>query len=567
MINKNNIFRESLRPIITTVILVLASLNFISCSTEAGDEMTGGWSLVPSILEKINAPNIPDNEFNVVDFGAKADPTFDSKPSIQNAIDSMSIIGGGKVIIPKGEYLLNGPIHLKSNIKFHLSEGAVIYFGTNPEDYLPLVEVRWEGTRCLNYSPFIYAYKQKNIAITGKGTIDGQQDKFWILWKLIQDNDKKRLRTMGKNLVPLEDRVFGRGHFLRPTLIEPYDCENVLIEGVTVKNSPFWTIHPVFCTNVIIRDVNIRPGQSNDDGVDPESSKYVLIEECDFYTEDDNIAIKAGRDNDAWLENGGRTTENIIIRNNVFHKSNAGAISIGSEMSGGVRNVFSENNVMKNVGRPFYIKSNTDRGGFVEHIYHRNTKVDTCGEFVRIRLDYKGADAGENPAEFSKFYFENIDIDYAGLGIRSLGLPEKSIEDIYFKDIKINQISKLNEIYYTDNIQLKEFTITRMSAFVDEYFAQSRGGEEDPDRIYWEDLTRPIQTAFLEELNQRVDAIENVAQVSKDEVKNAFASDPMINSISVYEDSGKKIYRLQKFFGWTRIDLHIDSSGNILKKE
>lgn len=549
-------------------LITIASLCFLlsSCQTESGNRTNEAWEQIPGILEKINIPVFPDNEFNVINFGAEADKEFDSRPAFQNAIDSINSVGGGKVVIPEGEYLLNGPIHLKSNVNLHLGEGSVLFFGTNPEYYLPLVEVRWEGTRCLNYSPFIYAYKQKNIAVTGKGTIDGQQNKFWKLWKFIQDNDKKLLRSMGKNLTPLSERKFGKGHFLRPTLIEPYDCENVLIEGVTVRNSPFWTIHPVFCTNVIISGVNIQPGQSNDDGIDPESSQYVLIEDCDFYTEDDNIAIKAGRDNDAWLENGGRTTENIIIRNNRFHRTNAGAISIGSEMSGGVRNVFSENNVMKNVGRPFYIKSNTDRGGFVENIYHRNTMVDTCGEIVRIRLDYKGAVGGENPANFRNFNFENIEVGVAGLGIRSLGLPEKSIKELSFENIAVEELQKPTEIYFTEKVKLVNFNYEKITAFEEEYFAQNKGGEENPNRIYWSELPTPVQKTFLDALNEEIDLIGEVEREYKDEVKEAFASNPMINSISLYKEKETKVYRLQKFFGWTKIDAHIKHDGTLLNK-
>lgn len=559
--------KQYVRNYITLVFLFLF-VTFLGCNNNnrTHNEITAGhWSKVDEILKKIIQPAFSDVDFNVVELGAVNDGITDNRNVIQTAIDNCSEQGGGRVVLPEGDYLINGPLHLKSNVNLHLEENAVIYFGYNPEDYLPLVEVRWEGTRCLNYSPFIYAYKQKNIAITGKGTIDGQQNKFWILWKLIQDNDKIRLRTMGKNLVPLEERVFGKGHFLRPTLIEPYDCENVLIEGVTVRNSPFWTIHPVFCTNVIIRGVNIQPGQSNDDGVDPESSSYVLIEDCDFYTEDDNIAIKAGRDNDAWIENGGRPSENIIIRNNRFHRSNAGAISIGSEMSGGVRNVFSENNIMKNVGRPFYIKSNTDRGGVVENIFHRNAKVDTCGEIARIQLDYKGAVAGENPADFKNFFFENIEVNFASIGIRSLGLPFKVIENVYFNDITVMELKKPNEIYFTKNLNLTNFQYSHITAEEDEYYEQSTGGEENPNRIYWKNLPEPVQKSFLEVLNQEIEEINNVAKEYKDEVKEAFRANPMINSISVYDETGQKVYRLQKSFGWTKIDTRIAENGSIIK--
>lgn len=341
--------------------------HFVGCSS---DDLSGSreaykneWPQVPAILEKIKAPSFPHRDFSVLDYGAVGDGVTDSRQAIRDAIAACNQAGGGRVVIPAGTYLVNGPIHLQSNVNLHVAKNAILKFGVNPADYLPAVLVRWEGTRCYNYSPLIYAYGQENIAITGSGTIDGQTEKFWHLWKLIQEPDKKALRRMGRDLVPVEDRQFGAGHFLRPTLIEFYECNNILIEGVTVKSSPFWTVHPVFCTNVTVRGLTVERGTTNDDGCNPESCQYVLIENCSFYTRDDNIAIKAGRDNDAWVENGGRPSENIVIRNCRF-QGETGAITIGSEMSGGVRNVFAENCTMGAIASPIFIKSNTDRAGY-----------------------------------------------------------------------------------------------------------------------------------------------------------------------------------------------------------
>ncbi len=547
-----------------SILLVVFAVS--SCRKQNLSNYDEAWAKVPEILSKIVPPAFPESEFDVLEFGANPNPEIDNRYAIQAAIDSCTANGGGKVVIPEGEYLLNGPLHLKSNVNLHLKENAVIYFGYNPDDYLPTVEVRWEGTRCYNYSPFIYAFEQKNIAITGKGTIDGQQDKFWILWKLIQDDDKNKLRSMGSKLVPLEERIFGKGHFLRPTLIEPYKSENILIEGVTVKNSPFWTIHPVFCKNVTIRNVNIRPGQSNDDGCNPESSEYVLIENCNFYTNDDNIAIKSGRDQDAWIENGGKPSENIIIRNNTFHKSDAGAISIGSEMSGGVRNVFAENNIVKNVGRVFYLKSNTDRGGIIENIFYRNTAIDSCGEVARIQLDYKGANVGPYPADFNNIYIENVSCNYAALGIRILGLPYKSIEKVSLINFDIQKVKRPSEIFFVNDLKLINYNYNSVTAIDDEYFEKSKGGEEDPNRIYWGNLNPLIQKTFLKILHHEIDKIENVSENAKLEVKDAFEKNPMINEIKLIERNGNKLYHLRKYFGWETIEAIITVEGKVLNQ-
>ncbi|UCD37240.1 MAG: glycoside hydrolase family 28 protein, partial [Fidelibacterota bacterium] len=395
----------------------------LGCGTDqrAGSQ-DAAWEGVPTILEKMVVPTFPAKDFNVGDYGAVTDGVADCWAAITSAIEACAEAGGGRVVLDAGEYLVNGPLHLKSNVNLHLAKGAALRFGVNPEDYLPPVLVRWEGTRCYNYSPLIYAYQQENVAITGVGTIDGQAEKFWYLWKLVHEPDKASLRKMGRELTPVEERVFGAGHFLRPTLIEFYECENILIEGVTVKSSPFWTIHPVLCTSVTVRKVTVQRGKSNDDGCNPESSQYVLIEDCTFYTQDDNIAIKAGRDNDAWVENGGRSTENIIIRNCNF-RGETGALTIGSEMSGGVRRVFAENCTMDTTRRPFYIKSNTDRGGIVEDLHYRNIKIKHATDAVMlIQLDYKGGTGGPYPATFRDFHFENITCNSASTGFKITGL-------------------------------------------------------------------------------------------------------------------------------------------------
>ena len=530
-------------------------------------EQDNGWSMVPNILARIKAPTFPDKDFNIKDFGAVADDETDCRPAIQKAVDKCNAEGGGRVIIPSGNYKVNGPIHLKSNVNLHLQKGAYLKFSVNPDDYLPAVLVRWEGTRCYNYSPLVYAYRQENIAVTGEGTLDGCVNEFWQLWKLIHDRDKIILRDMGTHLVPVEKRQFGKGHFLRPTLIEPYECKNVFIEGITVKNSPFWTIHPVFCENVIVRKVTVEKGMSNDDGCDPESCKDVLIEDCSFFTNDDNIAIKAGRDNDAWHENGGRPSENIIIRNNKFIESKAGAISIGSEMSGSVRNVFAENNYVHKAGQAFYIKSNTDRGGAVENVYVRNISIDSClNQAALIQLDYKGAATGKHPSEFNNFYFEDVKCNFAKKGMRIFGLPSKTINDITFKNFEVGNAEKSTEVYYTQNLVFDNFVIKKITAVQKEYLNSNQSSEEKEGRLYWKDLPVAVQKTFLNIINSVVDTKKSVSEKARQDVKDAFASDPMVTEIKKSIIIGKVIYGMEKDFGDNDIKVQIAEDGGLIKK-
>jgi polygalacturonase len=393
---------------------------------------------VSRILPRIHPPQFPNASFNIEHYGASGDGKSDSRPAIAKAIAECHAAGGGRVIVPAGTYLSNGPIHLLSNVNLHLEEGATIRFGTDPKNYLPVVLVRWESTRCYNYSPLIYANGQENIAITGAGTLDGQAQEFWGEWKSRQTPDQNLLRKMGSTKVPVKERVFGEGHFLRPTMCELYDCRNILLEGVTFKRSPFWTIHPVFCTNVTVRKIRVDPGTTNDDGCDPDSCRDVLIEDCIFHTADDNIAIKAGRDQDAW---GDRACENIVIRR---CSSMNRAFAIGSEMSGDVRNVFILDCTVGDVSTAAIdIKCNSDRGGTVENVWVRGLRIESCYFCIRLWTDYKGITGHPYPSLFRNFHFEDIVCRNATqVGISSLGSDAKSIEDVHLKNITIVKAAK-----------------------------------------------------------------------------------------------------------------------------
>jgi polygalacturonase len=236
-----------------------------------------------AILARIRPPKFPERDFDITQYGAK--PNSDSSQALNKAIAACSTAGGGRVVIPAGVFL-TGSVHLKSNVNLHLAEGAILRFSRDPKDY-PLVFTRWEGTECMNYSSLIYAFEQSNIAVTGTGTLDGQADcDHWWPWKggtvcgVRHDGpnalaDRAALVAMGEKDVPVKDRVFGPGHYLRPQFIQPYRCENVLIEGINIRNSPMWEVHPVLCSNVTVRNVNISTHGPNNDGCDPESCRDV----------------------------------------------------------------------------------------------------------------------------------------------------------------------------------------------------------------------------------------------------------------------------------------------------
>ena len=353
--------------------------------------------VMPGILKRIKPPVFPKRDFLITKFGAKADETTDSTEAFRKAIAACNSAGGGRVVVPAGTFL-TGAIHLKSNVNLHVSPGATIKFSKNPGDYLPVVFTRWEGTELMNYSPFIYAFEQTNIAVTGEGTLDGQSgnDSWWPWngranygWKQGDPNqraDRAALQNMGEQGVPVNQRQFGAGHYLRPQFIQPYRCKNVLIEGVRIINSPMWEIHPVLCTNVTVSGVKISSRGPNNDGCDPESCTDILIENCDFDTGDDCIAIKSGRNADGRRLNA--PTQNIIIRG-CRMRDGHGGITVGSEISGGVRNLFAEKCRLDspNLDHALRVKNNATRGGLLENFYFRDIEVGQVAHAV-ITIDF-----------------------------------------------------------------------------------------------------------------------------------------------------------------------------------
>ncbi|MCB0743814.1 MAG: glycoside hydrolase family 28 protein, partial [Ignavibacteriae bacterium] len=381
-------------------------LIFQSCTNHS--EFDQNWKQIDNILDTIVEPSFNNVELNIIDFGAKADSTFDSNEAIQNAIDECSKNGGGKVIIPEGNYFSAGSIFLKSNVNLHL-QNANINFSTNSQDYLPVVFTRWEGIELYNYSALIYAKDQENIAITGKGILNGNatNEKWWP-WKgrteygfidgmpsQLDSLSRPRLLRMNISQAPVEERIFGNGYYLRPNFFQTINCKNILIDGITFKDSPMWFLHPVLSENIIVRNVKVEGHGPNNDGLDPESCKNVLIENCEFNTGDDCIAIKSGRNADGRRINV--PSENIIVRNCKMLDGHGGVV-IGSEISGGCKNVFVENCEMDspNLDRAIRIKTNTIRGGVVENIFVRNIKIGEVKEAVlRVNLLYEPKEIGE----------------------------------------------------------------------------------------------------------------------------------------------------------------------------
>ncbi len=418
-----------------------------------------GWEQVDGILSRIAAPRFPARDFTITDYAAVGDGRTDCTEAFRKAISAAHEAGGGRVIVPAGTFY-TGPIHLKSRVNLYISKEAVVKFSTDPNQYLPVVYTRFEGTECMNYSPLIYAHQQQDIAVTGEGTLDGQaDDENWWRWKTTQGGDVKALTNQAESGVPVAQRVYGATAKLRPNMIQPYRCRNVLLEGVTIRNSPMWHIHPVLSTNVIVRNVSVIGHGPNNDGCNPESCTDVLIEGCSFDTGDDCIAIKSGRNADGRRVNA--ASENIVIRN-CRMKDGHGGVVIGSEMTGGVRNVFAEDCTMDspNLDRALRIKTNSVRGGIVENVHLRNTTIGQVAEaVVMVNFYYGEGDTGSYVPTVRDIHLENVTSRKSKYGLFIRAYERAPITGIHLKDCTFDNVEKPNVLEGVEGLVLDNVKI------------------------------------------------------------------------------------------------------------
>ena len=427
-------------------------------------------SVMPGILARIKPPIFPTRSFLITKYGARGDGQTSSTEAFRKAIDACTKAGGGRVVVPQGTFL-TGAIHLKTNVNLVVSRGATIKFSKDPNDYLPVVFSRWEGTELMNYSPFIYAFEQRNIAITGEGTLDGQSgpDSWWSWngrvnygWKEGTPNqraDRAALQQMGEQGVPVKERMFGAGHYLRPQFIQPYRCKNVLIEGVQIVNSPMWEIHPVLSTNVTVRAVKITSHGPNNDGCDPESCTDVLIEDCDFNTGDDCIAIKSGRNADGRRLN--TPTQNIIVRN-CRMRDGHGGITVGSEITGGVRNLFAENCRLDspNLDHALRVKNNAMRGGLLENLHFRKIEVGQVAHAViTIDFNYEEGAKGNFTPVVRNYTVERLVSGKSKHALDVQGLPGAPIYDLRLADCTFENVAEESIVKNISGATLKNVRV------------------------------------------------------------------------------------------------------------
>lgn len=355
-----------------------------------------------------------------------------------------------------------------SNVDLHLTADATIRFSNDPQDYLPLVLTRWEGTLCFNYAAFIYAFEQANLAITGSGTIDGDAPSGpWPSWGSGASNE---LRQMNHDEIPVEKRIFGEGKRLRPNMVQFFRCRNILVEGVHLRNPAMWTLHPVFCTNVTVSDIEIFSTNSQGDGVDLDSTSYAYVADSRFNTNDDCVVVKSGRDADG--RRVGIPTSNVVVERCRF-AGRWGGVTVGSEMSGGASAIFARDCLVNAPDFPgrfpikhvLYVKTNKDRGGTIRGVHLRNiTGQNVEREVLFVSMLYDGGGSGNAFPTIRDLTIEGMQIDGGRRAIRFEGLPESHISQVSISDSNYSGMANGNILTNTDDIVLTHVTINGQPA-------------------------------------------------------------------------------------------------------
>lgn len=391
--------------------------------------------------ETFDQTEFPDAEFSIADYGAEPTEGVNNQQAIQTAIDECTAQGGGTVKIPSGKWETSY-LELKSNVHLEIEEGATLFFSDSIDLYAVPTFTRWEGLECMNYHPLIYARNESNIAITGKGKIDGNGQKWWDMARGKREETLTLLYDQVQAGVAPEERnclAYEPMSYLRPSLIQTINCKNVLVKGIEIGSGPMWTVHFVYSENVIAHDLKIITVGANNDGVIPDSSTKVLIDNCYFSTGDDCIVIKSGLNEDGWRV--GKPSQRIIVKNCKTKHGHGGGV-IGSEMSGGVNRVYAYDCDFGHTERGLRVKSMKGRGGLVENLWFKNIQMDSIQrEAIKINMHYGSSSIAprtDSVPTFKNFYFNEIHSSNSQYAVRMQGIDGHKIDSIFFDNLKMD---------------------------------------------------------------------------------------------------------------------------------
>ena len=461
-------------PIKTMLLAAAAALSLSSFDVPDYDSIK---VTAPFPMPAIAVYNFPARDFSIADYGAKkrgsdteANCIAANTAAFSRAMEACAGAGGGRVVVPDGVWP-SGPIHFRSNCELHLADGATVQFSPRPEDFLPAVEVSWEGMECMNYSPMVYAYRCENIAISGGGKLTPTMDVWRVWFKRPKPHMDAlaRLYDWAYKGTPVAERRMAEGeNHLRPHMIHFNQCRNVRLEDFKIRNSPFWTIHLYRCDGALVRGLDVYAHGHNNDGIDLEMTRNCLVEDCTFDQGDDGVVIKSGRNHDAWRI--GQPTENIVVRNCRVRNAH-GLLVVGSEISGGIRNVYMHDCAMDDkVMNLFYIKTNRRRGAFVKDIYMERVSANEMQRAFAIDTDvlYQWKDLvptyKDTVTAISDIYMRDVKCAVAD-GIYEInGDKDLPVSNVNISGVEVDTVRKYTtraanvEGLHTDNIKWKTFT-------------------------------------------------------------------------------------------------------------
>ena len=414
---------------------------------------------IQELISNIRTPEIPQREFTI-----RCSSGEDIYFAIQDALDQCRFAGGGRIVIPPGSFRCSKPLHLNDCTELHLSLGAYLKFTFDPQAYLPQVFTRWEGVELYALSPMIYANGATDIAITGSGIISGGWEEF-AQWRRQQLPAQQKSRSFAEKQIPVEKRIMDENDFLRPSFVQFVNCRRILLDGPTFTNTAFWMIHPLYCSDLTIRNIHLDSMMVNNDGIDVESCENVLIENSTFRNGDDAVVIKAGRDQDGLRV--GRPTRKVVIRRCTFFEALHG-FAIGSELSGSAEDIFVEDIVMKKIfHHAISFKSMIGRGGVIRNIHLKHISVEYAGNhLINLTNDYSQDIHGSALTLFDNISIENLQCNFAENAFAFQGNPSCPVGKVLLKNITVDHANKLcsrcefaNDIKL-ENIQVDSLQIT-----------------------------------------------------------------------------------------------------------
>ena len=417
------------------------------------------------------APVFSGKKVSVTDFGAVSGGKVLCTDAFRDAMLSLGS-EGGTVVVPAGRWL-SGAIHFLDNIELHLEDGAEILFSPNLADYLPAVLGVYEGIRCYRPSAMLHAEGKRNVAVTGKGLLNGNGAAFWeMVYYTAGPRDMIESAKAGR---PVEERVYTKWEQgVRPCFLEFLDCENVLIEDVTFKDSPMWTVHPTWCRNVTVRGISIDNPMDdrfhhspNTDGVNLDGCRRALVENCTIYCGDDCVCMKSGKNEDGRAS--GHICEDVEVRNCHFIRG-IGGITIGSETSGSIRNLYCHDIDMKDITIGIWVKSTPERGGFIEDLHYENIVIEEAAHSgFCIMLGYDNAEMnGQWIPPIRNISAENVTLKDGKAGVLMNGIPGHEPHDIRLKNFDFYAEKPL-EVTDIKNVTMENCSFKKNPSFVQRY--------------------------------------------------------------------------------------------------